>query len=47
VWLGLAWNEGAAARSFRIPSVDREVIRQRAVMGALNFLRLWLLGEVV
>jgi nicotinamide-nucleotide amidase len=46
VWLGLAWNEGAAARSFRIPSVDREVIRQRAVMGALNFLRLWLLGEV-
>jgi nicotinamide-nucleotide amidase len=46
VWLGLAWNGGEAARNFRIPSSDREVIRQRATMGALNFLRLWLLGEV-
>ena len=45
VCVGLAWEGGETSRKFRLPSGDRELIRMRAASGALNLLRLWLIGE--
>lgn len=45
VFLGLAWDGGAAHRKFVAPG-PRDAVRRWASQGALNFIRLWLLGEV-
>lgn len=45
VLLGLSWEGGGAHRKFLAPGA-RETVRLWASQGALNFLRLWLLGEI-
>ncbi|MGH2812251.1 MAG: competence/damage-inducible protein A [Actinomycetota bacterium] len=45
LFIGLAWEGGSTTRSFRAPARDRDVVRLWAAKGALNLLRLWLLGE--
>lgn len=45
VFLALAWEGGSTTRSFRAPG-ERSQVRRWATLGALNLLRLWLLGEV-
>ncbi|HVF20690.1 MAG TPA: competence/damage-inducible protein A [Mycobacteriales bacterium] len=44
VHVGLAWPGGTAARMLRLPG-DRPLIRTYATVGAMNLLRLHLLGE--
>ena len=45
VFLGLSWDGGSAHRKFVAPG-PRDAVRLWASQGALNLLRLWLLGEV-
>lgn len=44
VWIGLADEHGVDARCFRFPG-DRQVVRRRTVLAALQLVRLRLLGE--
>jgi nicotinamide-nucleotide amidase len=45
VFVALAWDGGSLSRGLRAPG-DRAVVRRWASNGALNLLRLWLMGEV-
>lgn len=45
VFLALSWDEGITARSFVAPG-GRDLVRRWATLGALNLLRLWLMGEI-
>lgn len=45
VFIALAWDGGSVGRGFRAPG-ERAAIRRWASNGALNLLRLWLMGEV-
>lgn len=45
VFLGLAWDQGTATRGFKAAG-GRDWIRRWAANGALNLLRLWLIGEL-
>lgn len=44
VFVALAWSEGSVSRGFVAPG-GRELVRRWATVGALNLLRLWLMGE--
>lgn len=44
VWIGLADDGGGDARCFRFPG-DRDIVRRRTVLAALQLVRLRLLGE--
>lgn len=45
VFLALAWKGGSTTRAFRAPG-ERSLVRRWATLGALNLLRLWLMGEI-
>lgn len=45
VFIALSWDGGTVGRGFRAPG-ERAAIRRWASNGALNLLRLWLMGEV-
>lgn len=45
VIVALSWGDDSIARAFRVPG-DRALVRRWATRGALNLLRLWLMGEL-
>lgn len=45
MFIGLAWKGGSTFRHFVVPG-ERDGVRRWGTYGALNLLRLWLLGEV-
>lgn len=45
VFVGISWEEGSRSRGFVAPG-PRNLVRRWATLGALNLLRLWLIGEV-
>ncbi|MBW3588349.1 MAG: competence/damage-inducible protein A [Actinobacteria bacterium] len=45
IFIAVSWEQASAHRKFIAPG-DRDAIRRWASAGALNFLRLWAMGEV-